>query len=104
MASSPHLSGTGFITACAIAFVSVSNTITAGATATIRFIGDFVTVGYAYVMAKVDSLLAHVARVFRQPFLQVPDVNLTKARAFDARVIKRDRPWVTASWRMCPSI
>lgn len=32
-----------------------------------------------------------------------PVVLLVKARAFVARLAKRERPVLTASWRMCPS-
>jgi len=33
-----------------------------------------------------------------------PAVLLAQAKAFTLRLIKRERPVVTASWRMCPSI
>jgi len=42
--------------------------------------------------------LAHQTTAVRQPA-----VLLLQARAFTMRLIKRERPVVTASWRMCPS-
>jgi hypothetical protein len=42
--------------------------------------------------------LAHQPAAVRQPA-----VLLVQAKAFVLRLIKRERPVVTASWRMCPS-
>ena len=33
-----------------------------------------------------------------------PSVRIVQAKAFVQRIIKRERPIVTASWRACPSI
>lgn len=35
--------------------------------------------------------------------MQAPAVLLVQSKAFVTRLAKRDRPVVTASWRMCPS-
>lgn len=36
--------------------------------------------------------------------LQRPAVAFVQAKAFVQRIVKRERPVMTASWRMCPSV
>jgi len=35
---------------------------------------------------------------------QVPKVPLVRAKSFIQRILKRERPVVMPSWRMCPSV
>lgn len=39
-----------------------------------------------------------------QPIDVLPESRLLQASAFLGRLVKRDRPVVSPSWRMCPSI
>lgn len=44
------------------------------------------------------ALLARAPEPAKEPF-----VVLVKAKAFVTRLVKRERPVLTNSWRMCPS-
>lgn len=50
-----------------------------------------------FILGAVATIAGPVAGVL------VPAVHLVRAKAFVRRLIKRDRPVVTSSWRMCPS-
>lgn len=39
-----------------------------------------------------------------EPIDALPQSRMLQARAFLGRLVKRDRPVVSATWRMCPSI
>ena len=39
-----------------------------------------------------------------EPSGRNPSVRIVQAKAFMQRIVKRERPVVTASWRTCPSI
>jgi hypothetical protein len=53
----------------------------------------------------VHTFAAHVLCVVApEPVtLALPAVRQVQAKAFKARIEKRERPVVTNSWRMCPS-
>lgn len=81
------------LAACAIAvcnaFVVTRNAITDVCLDVKRRAADIVLAGL--------ELAAQPQLVFR------PAVMLERARAFQVRLAKRDRPEITGSWRMCPS-
>lgn len=70
--------------------------------ATYDRVADFAVSAYAKVKAFVFEGIALVAGADSQT-KQVP-VVLVQAKAFVMRLAKRERPVVTTSWRMCPSI
>lgn len=39
-----------------------------------------------------------------EPTGRNPAVRIVQAKAFVARILKRERPVLTSAWRMCPSI
>lgn len=51
------------------------------------------------------DLVASVPAKFEQPSLKLVmrPIELLQACAYARRLVKRDRPRVTPSWRMCPS-
>ena len=71
----------------------------AGAIATVR---DFAVEVYATVKAVVFDGFAIVARVGAES--NGPVRELVQAKSFTQRIEKRERPVLTGSWRMCPSI
>lgn len=51
-----------------------------------------------------SAVLEHGLQLAAQPQLVLrPMVMLERARAFQVRLAKRERPEITGSWRMCPS-
>ncbi len=48
----------------------------------------------------VDTFKSHA----QAKALWADAVPFTRAKSFVARIVKRDRPVLTNSWRMCPSI
>lgn len=63
---------------------------------------DVFKVGYAAcrkLVAYAFELASPAAEAQRKP-----QVYFVQARAFVARLIKRERPVLTNSWRMCPSV
>lgn len=56
-----------------------------------------------WAVARFDACVLHVAQVFSEPTLQAPHVKHVQARSFVARLLKRERPTIESSWRMCPS-
>lgn len=57
---------------------------------------DFIVSAFARVASAMPSMDA--------PTIQPQAKQLTQAKAFHARIVKRDKPVMTASWRMCPSV
>ena len=57
-----------------------------------------------YQVAKSFVLEGFALMADKSPAIAPPVVMLTQAKAFVARLAKRERPVLTASWRMCPSI
>lgn len=66
------------------------------------------------MVADTFAFMRQVVRDFATGFLNcamppvgqvvdLPKVERVQARAFVARLLKRERPQVTAGWRMCPS-
>lgn len=48
--------------------------------------------------------MAAVKAVAPEPIgTQAPAVHQVQAKAFQARIDKRERPVITSSWRLCPS-
>lgn len=67
---------------------------------------DFAKRSYGAVRAFAVSLFEPLARMDRIDAGQVahrPTVERIAAKAFLARLVKRDRPRIEAGWRMCPS-
>jgi hypothetical protein len=64
-------------------------------------------VGFARAAYAATVELAKATFVGPQPMNQAADVlpaqHLVAARAFVQRLVKRDRPLLSAGWRMCPS-
>lgn len=75
--------------ACA-AFAVASHSVVEVFRTAYRHVRDFVFDVVATVAGPVESMAA-------------PAVQLVQAKAFVLRLAKRERPVVTASWRMCPS-
>lgn len=73
---------------------------------------------FAYdVLARTGSFLSgvyHGAKSFAMDAIeslasddverQAPKVKLARAKSFVQRILKRERPVVMPSWRMCPSV
>jgi hypothetical protein len=57
-----------------------------------------------YIHAKTFVLDAVEALSREDVERKVSKVPMVKAKAFSQRIMKRERPVVTSSWRMCPSV
>lgn len=95
MASSPHRIA-GFMAAAAIMISTAATACTE------------VVVGiWRYASATVTSFVAGFLNCASPKVGQVvdrPQVERVAAKSFVARLLKRERPRLEASWRMCPSI
>lgn len=59
---------------------------------------------YRAAKARVVRVIDHGLKLAAGPLLDlVPRAALHRAHAFYLRLVKRDRPVITATWRMCPS-
>lgn len=76
--------------ALATAAVSTYDRVAGVALSVFRSVKDFVLGGIALVAGKPEETKG-------------PAVFLVQAKAFVMRLVKRERPVVTNSWRMCPS-
>jgi hypothetical protein len=95
MASSPHRI-TGFM-AAAVIFISTAATACTEAVVSV----------WRYASATVASFAAGFLNCASPKVGQVvdrPQVERVAAKAFVARLMKRERPRLEAGWRMCPSI
>ena len=76
------------------------------------FVVDRVSDGYGLGKALVLAARNHIAAAIdfglhlfaNEPGGRSPSVRILQAKAFVQRLVKRERPVVTASWRACPSI
>lgn len=61
---------------------------------------------YDSVRAGLFSFAAEALRVVAPEAVKdpVPQVRKAQAKAFQYRIEKRERPVITSSWRMCPSV
>lgn len=79
------------VLACA-AFVSLGfAAVQAFAVATYRAVKDCIHDGFKLVAGVVSDL-------------NPVSIRIVQAKAFVQRIIKRERPVLSSSWRMCPSI
>lgn len=60
--------------------------------------------GGVYRSAKTFAMDAIVAVAREDVERQMPKVPLERAKSFNQRIMKRERPVVMPSWRMCPSV
>ncbi len=84
---------TATLAACAIAVCRAFEVARDEIATTYRFVKRHAT---DFVLAGL-KLAAQPQLVFR------PAVMLERARSFQIRLAKRERPEITGSWRMCPS-
>lgn len=76
------------------------------------FMADRVSDGYSMGKALIHATRNHIANAIdfglqlfaNEPSGRNPSVRIVQAKAFVQRLVKRERPVVTASWRACPSI
>jgi hypothetical protein len=63
-------------------------------------------VAYAFVKDLAHAFVVRAVEIVapKDAEAKAPAVLLVRAKAFVQRIVKRERPVVTASWRMCPSI
>ena len=63
-------------------------------------------VNYAYSAAwRIgSSFMDGLAKFTAEPMPELPKVAFVQAKAFVQRIAKRERPIMTSTWRMCPSI
>ena len=61
---------------------------------------------YAYSVAgrMSRSLMTGLAEFKPEPLMEMPKVAFVKAKSFVQRIVKRERPILSNTWRMCPSI
>lgn len=75
--------------------------------AAIAFAADYlapvVTIARRAGTAALDFVLGAIELAHQTAAVRHGTVFMVRARAFVLRLIKRERPVVTASWRMCPS-
>lgn len=79
------------------------------ALATVDYAVDIGIRMVGYARSVYDLTISTAVAVFagpvpmRQPDATAPERVLRAAELYLARQVKRDRPTITASWRMCPS-
>lgn len=57
-----------------------------------------------HAVATVKKVFSHGLQLADQtPAVREPSVRLLQAKEFAGRLMKRERPLITTSWRMCPS-
>lgn len=84
--------------------------ITAFAIAVISDVTFLLEKAVVRLRAVVDDVASFARKVFAGPAPLVEPIDLQPQRqieqadAFQRRVVKRDRPVISAAWRMCPSI
>lgn len=76
--------------ACALVFGAVVLPVYQFAVATCRAVKNFALDGFKLAANQGEGLGR-------------PQVRMVQAKAFVARLIKRDRPVITSTWRHCPS-
>lgn len=86
-------------------FLAVLAIAAAGAiAAAVHFLEPVVTMAKRAGTAARDFVMRGFELALQTTAVRQPAVLLVQAKAFVLRLIKRERPVVTASWRMCPSI
>lgn len=60
---------------------------------------------YRAAIDKASDLFFRAVDVIAAPKVETntPEVRVIQAKAFQARIEKRERPQLTSGWRMCPS-
>lgn len=85
-------------------FLAVLAIAAAGAiAAAVHIMEPVVTAARRAFGAVRDVVLYGFELAAQKTAVRQPAVLLLQAKAFVLRLIKRERPVVTASWRMCPS-
>lgn len=85
-------------------FLAVLAVATAAAIAfAVHILEPVVTIARRAVTAARDVVLRGFELALQTTAVRQAAVLLLQAKAFVLRLIKRERPVVTASWRMCPS-
>jgi len=85
-------------------FLAVLAIAAAGAiAAAVHIMEPVVTMAKRAGAAARDFVLHGFELAAQTATVRQPAVLLLQAKAFVLRLIKRERPVVTASWRMCPS-
>ncbi|MDB5966476.1 MAG: hypothetical protein JWQ72_2976 [Polaromonas sp.] len=71
-------------------------------------VGSAVVSAYGLALRAADQLIGafvgFTAKFRTDDATRRTAVTFVQVRAFVARIVKRERPVVSASWRMCPSI
>lgn len=65
-------------------------------------VGSFLSEAYGYA----KSLARHAIDVLAPATVEkyLPKIPLAQAKAFMQRIVKRERPVIMGSWRMCPGV
>lgn len=85
-------------------FLAVLAVATAAAIAfAVHILEPVVTIARRAATAARDVVQHGFELALQTTAVRQPAVLLLQAKAFVLRLIKRERPVVTASWRMCPS-
>lgn len=79
------------VLACAAFVSSGFAAVQAFAVATYRAVKDWIHDGFKLVAGEASDL-------------NPVSIRIVQAKAFVLRIIKRERPVLSSSWRMCPSI
>jgi hypothetical protein len=83
---------------------SLAVAVCLAASSIVTYASDAISELRNWVLTRIDAAVLHVAAVFHQPSLEKPRAKFAQARAFVARLLKRERPHIESSWRMCPSV
>jgi len=80
--------------------------VSALAVAACRAVATVTLSAYAVVKDLAHAFAVRVLDIVapKEAEAKAPGVLLVQAKAFVQRILKRERPVVTPSWRMCPSI
>lgn len=80
--------------------------VSAIAVASFREVATITLSAYAVVKDLAHAFVVRVLDIVapKEAEAKAPAVLLVRAKAFVLRLVKRERPVVTPSWRMCPSI
>jgi hypothetical protein len=88
-----------------LAALSLAAAVCASAAAAYDHVAGYCVSAYRVVRDKLGHFLGHALNLMAPQATEVtaPEVRQVQAKAFKARIEKRERPTITHSWRMCPS-
>jgi hypothetical protein len=93
-----------YVSSTIACIVALSCAITQSTASWTSDIYSIARTAFWYTVDFVESVVVKAAKAFEQPSQAPRIVGLVAARSFVQRIVKRDRPVLTASWRLGPSI